>query len=269
MIRQAINAEIFKLLRNRWTFFWAFVAMPAFALLAGLSEETLVRVFLGDPLPYANPIDNLFSGLLSMQSSIFQIFAIVGAATLFAGEYRWETWRAILPRTDRVAIMLAKLAVFALAIALCILASGLARFLVGLYDAALTGDADWPSTPWLGLLTGFVAAFLQIMVTAAFVMLAAVVTRSMMAAIVAPLVVVISLDITTIRIRLPDAELWVAALPNFASSSLSQQGLNLMGKADTIGTHLAGAGALAMIAWIVVLACTAIVLFQVQDLSRE
>lgn len=269
MIRQAINAEIFKLVRNRWTFFWAFVAMPAFALLAGMAEETLVRVYVGDPLPYANPVDNLFSGLLSMQSSIFQIFAIAGAATLFAGEYRWETWRAILPRTERVAIMLAKLSVFALAIALCIFASGLARFLVGLYDVALTGEADWPPAPWLGLLTGFIAAFLQIMVTAAFVMLAAVVTRSMMAAIVATLVVVVALDITTIRIRLPDAELWVAALPNFASNSLSQQGLALMGKSDTIGTHLAGAGALAMIAWIAALAGTAIALFRGQDLSRE
>jgi hypothetical protein len=50
MIGQAISAEIFKLLRNRWSFLWAFVAMPAFALLAGLAEETLVRAYVGDPL---------------------------------------------------------------------------------------------------------------------------------------------------------------------------------------------------------------------------
>jgi ABC-2 type transport system permease protein len=269
VIANAISAEIFKLLRNRWSFLWAFAAMPAFALLSGLAEETITRAYVGDPLPYANPVFNAYMGLGSMQSSIFQIFAIVGAAILFAGEYRWETWRAILPRNARTSIMLAKLAVFAIAIAASIIACGLARFLVGLYDAGLTGEADWPPSPWLGLLIGFASAFLQVMVTAALVMLVSVVTRSMMAAIVATLVVLVALDIATIRIRLPDADLWVAALPNFASRSLSQLGMAEMGDIDAIGTHLAAPGAAAMLAWIVVLAGAALVLFHRQDLSRE
>ena len=116
--------------------------MPVFGLVSGLIEETAVRAYVGDVLPYANPIRFAYDGLGTMQSSIFQIFAIVGAAILFAGEYRWETWRAILPRNDRTAVMFAKLLVFALAIAASILACGIGRWLVGLYDAMLTGQSD-------------------------------------------------------------------------------------------------------------------------------
>lgn len=199
MIAQAFRAEVFKLLRNRWTFFWAFGFMPLFALLTGIAEETLARAYAGDPLPYANPVRYAYDGLSTMQASVFQLFAIVGAAILFAGEYRWETWRAILPRNDRTAVLIAKLAVFALALAACLMACSLARFAVGLYDAMLTGKADWPSNPLPAMLTGFGAAFLQLMVTGALAMFVAVVSRSLMAAIVAPLVILVALDLLSLR----------------------------------------------------------------------
>lgn len=268
MIAEAIRAEIFKLLKNRWSCLWAFGFMPAFALLSGLVEETFVRAYVGDPLPYAAPVMEAFQGLGTMQSSIFQIFAIVGAAIIFAGEYRWETWRAILPRSTRTSVLLAKLAVFAIAISLSILACALARFIVGLYDAALTGEADWTFSA-LGLALGFVSAFLQVMVTAALVMLVAVIARSMMAAIVATLVALVALDISTIRIGLPNAELWVAGLPNFAARSIRELGLSAMGDNDAFGTHLAGPGAIAMVGWVIIFAGAAIVWFNRQDLSRE
>ena len=88
MIGQAFGAEIFKLSRNRWSLFWAFGFMPVFGLVSGLIEETAVRAYVGDVLPYANPIRFAYDGLGTMQSSLFQIFAVVGAAILFAGEYR-------------------------------------------------------------------------------------------------------------------------------------------------------------------------------------
>lgn len=269
MIGQALRAEIFKLLRNRWTFFWAFGFMPLFALLSGIAEETLTRAYTGDPLAYANPIRYAYDGLSSMQASIFQLFAIVGAAILFAGEYRWETWRAILPRTDRTAILIAKLTVYALAIAACILACGIARFIVGLYDAMLTGHADWPENPALALLTGFGAAFLQLMVTGALTMFVAIVSRSLMAAIVAPLVILVALDLASLRFRLETGELWLAALPNFGGRAGREYGLALLGEPDAIGLHLAVPGAFAMILWTLVFAGAAIAVFLMQDLSRE
>jgi ABC-2 type transport system permease protein len=269
MIGQALDAEIFKLLRNRWTLFWAFGFMPVFTLVAGVIEETSVRAYVGDMLPYANPIRYAYEGLGTMQPSIFQLFAIVGAAILFAGEYRWETWRAILPRNDRAAVMVAKLLVFALAAAISILACSLARFAVGLYDAMLTGEADWPSSPWLALLTGFAAAFLQMMVTGAITMFIAIVSRSMMAAIVGTVMILVAFDISSLRFRLETGEFWLSALPNLAGRAIRELGLALLGEPDAIGLHLAAPGAIALILWTAVLATTAVALFRVQDLSRE
>lgn len=269
MIAEALNAELFKLLRNRWSLFWAFGFLPLFTLAAGMIEETAVRAYVGDVLSYANPIRYGFEGLGTMQPSILQLFAIVGAAILFAGEYRWETWRAILPRNDRAAVMMAKLLVFALVAAVCILACGLARFGVGVYDAMLTGSADWPEAPWLGLLVGFAVAFLQLMVTGALAMLVAVISRSLMAAIVAPVMILVALDLSSLRFRLETGELWLAALPNFAGRAGREFGLALLGEPDAIGLHLAGPGAIAMTLWIVLFVAAAIALFRVQDLSRE
>ncbi|MCF8509803.1 MAG: hypothetical protein K9G83_13760, partial [Hyphomonadaceae bacterium] len=62
MISQAFGAEIFKLSRNRWSLFWAFGFMPVFGLASGLIEETAVRAYVGDVLPYANPIRFAYDG---------------------------------------------------------------------------------------------------------------------------------------------------------------------------------------------------------------
>lgn len=269
MIGQAFGAELFKLSRNRWSLFWAFGFMPVLTLAAGLIEETLVRAYVGDMLPYANPTLYAYDGLGLMRPSISQLFAIVGAAILFAGEYRWETWRAILPRNDRTAIMTAKLLLFALAAGASILACALARLLVGFYDAILTGQAQAPASPLPGLLTGFGGTFLQVMVTGALVMLVAVLSRSMMAAIVAPLMIMVGVDLTAIRFRIETGELWLAALPNFAGRAIHESGLLLLGEPDAVGVHLAMPGAIAMMLWTALLAIVAIVVFRRQDLSRE
>lgn len=269
MIGQAFNAELFKLWRNRWSLFWAFGFMPVFALGSGLIEETAARAYVGDLLPYANPVRYAYDGLGAMQSSLFQVFAITGAAIIFAGEYRWETWRAILPRNDRTAVMIAKVALFALAIGGCILACGFARWLVGLYDAILTGEAASPVNILPGLLIGFGAAFLQLMVSGALVMVVAVISRSLLAAIVAPLVILIAVDLSAIRFRLESGELSLAGLPNFAGRAIRELGLAELGEVDAIGVHLAGPGAFAMALWTTLLVGAAMILFQRQDLSRE
>lgn len=269
MIGQAFDAELFKLLRNRWSLFWTFGFMPVFVLAVGLIEETLVRAYTGDILPFANPTLYAYDGLGLMQPSISQLFAIVGAAILFAGEYRWETWRAILPRNDRMATLVAKLLLYALTAGASILACALARLLVGFYDAMLTGQADAPASPVVGLLTGFGGTFLQIMVTGALVMLVSVVSRSLLAAIVGPLVILVAVDLSAIRFRIETGELWLAALPNFAGRALHESGLALLGEPDAVGIHLAMPGAIAMMLWTALLAIMAIVVFQRQDLSRE
>ena len=154
MIANALGAELYKLSRNTWSLFWAFGFMPVFALASGLLEQAYTHFTAGDLIPYASPLWESFSGFATFSVSIFQICGIAGAAIIFAGEYRWETWRAMLTRNDRLPVMLAKLITFALAISASLVLCALARFIVGLVDAALTHDASWPRADTGGIALG-------------------------------------------------------------------------------------------------------------------
>ncbi len=273
MILDAVRAEIFKLLKNRWSTFWAFGFMPVFALITGLIEQTWMHSQPAlDLFRYAAPATEGLLGLSSIESSVFQLFSIIGAALLFAGEYRWETWRAILPRNSRLNIMIAKFITFIIAVALSIVACGIARFIVGLYDAALTGTAEWPADAGgylFALILGFTATFMQVMVTAAFVLLVSVLTRSMMAAIIAPFMILVAVEIGSLRYRFDPFDLTGALFPNLAGRSLREMGSLAAGDPDTTVLHLAGAGSLAMVGWFILFAGAALYLFRRQDLSRE
>ena len=273
MILDALRAELFKLLATAGRTFWAFGFMPLFALLSGIIEQTWFHSQPAfDFFQYAAPATEGVLGLSTIETSVFQLFAIVGAAILFAGEYRWETWRAILPRNARINVMIAKFITFIIALAISILACGVARFLVGLYDAAFTGAATWPANPGgvlLALALGFTATFMQVMVTAAFALLVAVLTRSMMAAIIAPFMVLVAVEIGSLRYRLDPTDLTGALFPNLAGRSLREMANSAMGDPDVLAPYLAGPGALAMIGWYALFTAAALFLFRRQDLSRE
>jgi ABC-2 type transport system permease protein len=273
MILDAVRAEIFKLLKNRWSAFWAFGFMPVFALVSGIIEQTWMHSQPAlDFFRYAAPATEGLLGLSTIESSVFQLFAIIGGAILFAGEYRWETWRAILPRNARINVMIAKFITFIIALTISILACGVARFLVGLYDAVLTGTAIWPESGGdflFALLLGFTATFMQVMVSAALVLLVSVLTRSMMAAIIAPFMVLVAVEIGSLRYRFDPADLTGALFPNLAGRSLREMGSLAAGDPDTTVLHLAGVGSLAIIGWFILFAGAALLLFRRQDLSRE
>jgi ABC-2 type transport system permease protein len=274
MIAQALRAELLKLVKNRWSAFWCYAFAPIFWLVMGLIFETFVRVpSQAAMFDVATPIGTAREGLGAYNNLFLQIFPIAGAAILFAGEYRWETWRAILPRNGRLSIVVAKLIVFALAISLSVLACGLAGLMVGLWDAMQSANVVWPKSGSgavaLSLAIAFAASFLQLMATAGLVMLIAVVGRAMIAAIVGPFIILTVAEIASIRFRLPDAGMEAAAFPNLASNALHQFSKDLLGDPDAYAVQLAAPGAAALILWCVVLTATAIALFQRQDMSKE
>ncbi|MEZ6030642.1 MAG: hypothetical protein R3C46_12945 [Hyphomonadaceae bacterium] len=272
MIANALGAELYKLSRNTWSLFWAFGFMPVFALASGLLEQAYTHFTAGDLIPYASPLWESFSGFATFSVSIFQICGIAGAAIIFAGEYRWETWRAMLTRNDRLPVMLAKLLTFALAITVSLVLCALARFIVGLVDAALTHDASWPRADAggiaLGHLLAFTATFMQMMVTASFVMLVSVITRTMTAGIVATLLVLFACEIASIRGNAGGDPIWVL-FPNIAAEGIRQAGRATMGDPDTLLSAFAMPGAAALVMWFVLLTTAALTLFLRQDLSRE
>ncbi len=276
MTGQAFAAEWLKLTKNRWAAFWAWGFVPVLTLAVGVLIETVSRATPGSAmLSYAAPATSTLDGLGSYGNIFLRLFPIAGAATLFAGEYRWETWRAILPRNGRSTVMLAKLSAFALAGAASILLCGTAGFLTGLYEAALFGNLDWPTAGAggvaLSLLVGFMASFLQLMATAGLVMLIAVLSRSMIAAIIGSFSILLAADLLSVylRVRLASASEIMALLPNVAGDALRQMASALLDDPDALGLHLALPGAASLILWCVVLSAAAILLFRRQDLPHE
>jgi ABC-2 type transport system permease protein len=275
VILEALRSEILKLTKNRWSMFWAFGFVPVFTLIMGLVFETFVRTNGSGPFGnVTSPMSATLDGLSAFNNSFLQIFPIAGAAILFAGEYRWETWRAILPRNARSAILLAKLLTFALALAAGIILSGVLGWLVSTYDLLVLHAT--PHAPRAGageiilaLLIAFGGNFLQAMAVAALVMFTAVVSRAMIASIIAPFMILTLAALAASRIRIPSADLSAAAYPSIAGTSIDQMARAISGDPDAIGIHLALPSAAALILWCIVFCAAAIVLFRRQDLPRE
>jgi ABC-2 type transport system permease protein len=276
MMTQALAAEWLKLTKNRWATFWAWGFVPVLTLMLGVLMETVSRATPGGAmLAAAAPISSTLDGLASYGNIFLRLFPIAGAATLFAGEYRWETWRSILPRNERASIMRAKLGAFAVAAAISVLLCGLAGFLTGLYEAAIFRDINWPDVGAgevvLALVIGFAASFLQLLAAAGVVIIIAVASRSMIASIIGGFSVFLAAELLTAysRFRMSGASEIMAFLPNVAGDALRQMANAIRGDPDAVGVHLALPGAATLALWCVALSAAAIMLFRRQDLSRE
>lgn len=272
MIAAALQAELYKLSHNRGSAFWAFGFMPLFALGSGLVEQIFVHFYIGDIIAYAAPLQDSLSGLASFSVSIFQICGIAGAAVIFGGEYRWETWRASLTRVDRIPAMIAKMIAFAIAISASLILCSLARLVVGFVDMVLTGSAVWPevgvSEIMLAHLVAFTASFLQIMVTAALVMLVCVITRAMTAGIVATVLVLVACEIASIRGNAGGDPIWLL-FPNIAGDAIRQAGQMIMMQREGLLAGYASMAAPVLVIEFLLLTAAAISLFVLQDLSKE
>jgi ABC-2 type transport system permease protein len=276
MMTEALAAEWLKFTKNRWAMFWAWGFVPVLTLVLGVLVETFSRATPGGGmLGAAAPVNSTLDGLGSYGNIFLRLFPIAGAASLFAGEYRWETWRAILPRNERASIMLAKLCTFVFAGAISILLCGLAGFLTGLYEGALFHNLIWPRVGAveivLALAIGFAASLLQLMATAGVVILIAVLSRSMIASIIGSFSVFLAAELFTafLRLRMGSASEIMSFLPNVAGDAMRQMASAIRGDPDALGIHLALPGAAALLFWCVVLSAAAIALFRHQDLSRE
>ena len=204
MLADAIRSEAYRLTRNRMTVFWSVVFVPLMFVVGGLIFNLVTRsntASLNDvaALPPAlsasapvNLMDGLGLALDQVANGAILVFMLIAAATLYAGDYRWETWRLISARNSRPNQLLGKVAVFALtalAAMILFLVAGMA-FGVGealVHGRSLTIDARGfdaaPAAP--ALLLGWV----RIVQYAMLALLAAVVTRSLLAALFVPLVV--------------------------------------------------------------------------------
>lgn len=269
ILADAIRAEVYKLAANRTAAIWAFAMTPAVTLLMGLTLETWSRG-AGLRIAPANPIGGALDGLATAGNPLVQLLLIVGASVVFAGEYRWQTWRAILPRTERASIMLAKFAAYIAFAAASLIASGFAGWLVqtwGIVVLHMPEAQTDNAAQALGVAFG--ASLLQVMVIAGLTAAVAVITRSVLAATAGPFIFLIGLELLSTRQSIVDADPVIAALPNMAARGLREYAAALLGDPDAVGMQLAGPGALSLLVWFVLLAALTLLVFRAQDLSEE
>ncbi|MBU1540278.1 MAG: hypothetical protein KKC29_14940 [Alphaproteobacteria bacterium] len=290
MLVDAIRAEGFRLSKNRTALFWSLLFVPIIALAIGAVTNFVLKgsetKILGDEKMPPELKAALGRGTLDMGEALVSaagnlanplvlLFVLIGAATIYAGDYRWETWRLISARNSRVNLLLAKLVVVAV---LALAAMGF--MLVGsvfenLIKAAvfertltfsLTGETAGQFFGFLGL------SWLRIIQFAMMGMLAAVVTRSLLAALFVPLVVGIAQFFSPQMLGamgvMPDAWLSILVNPGAATDAI-QAAITGGERAAALPDGLLVKAWLSVGLWTLVPLAGALAWFRRQDLSKE
>ncbi|MBN8553600.1 MAG: hypothetical protein J0L52_11990 [Caulobacterales bacterium] len=279
MLADTIAAENRRLTRNRTTFFWGFLFIPLLAL----ASEIVGRVFMHSDLPAdlrALPVDmadQLVKAFGEAGGPMTILLSLIGAAALFAGDYRWETWRLVTPRASRTSLFLAKAVTFAGWSLVTIL-------LIGVLDASVAwiGGLLDGSRLTFGLQAGeFVRqlvavtliAWAQLLFAGALAALAATATRSMIAAIMIPLGAFIGLFLVQNRYPIEDiaADWWkILLIPGhaFDIGRVFLAGLPTL-PGQTVPTEPGAAAIVGILLWLLIGLGGGLAVFVRQDLSKE
>ncbi|MET4683089.1 hypothetical protein [Brevundimonas faecalis] len=203
MLVDAIRSETRRLLWNRTALFWSLVFVPAVSLVLTVVGHWFIQAKMADVKGGLPPQLALGGGALDLGRSLVEnagnlanpallAFLLIGAATVFAGDYRWETWRLITARNTRPNLLMGK----AGAVKLMTL-TGLILFLVAamlsevakgvIFDRPLAFGLGGEEARQFGLL--FLLSYIRVVQFLLVGLLAAVVTRSLLAALFVPLTI--------------------------------------------------------------------------------
>lgn len=285
MLADAIRSETYRLSRNRTALFWSVLFVPVIGLLlatigfvvAKANEAKLVgklppELMKGDPLDLGL---TLVKSAGDFANPAILMFVLIGAATIYAGDYRWETWRLISARNTRSNLLAGKVVVVALLMIAATVAALVSDVIASLIQAAvfgrpLTFSMTGGAAADFGLLalTGW-ARILQFTMLG---LLAAVMTRSLLAALFAPLVIGIGqFFLPQILMPMgvtPDGWLLPLLSPGMATDLLKAVIQGGTATAD-LPDHALLKGVLGLALWIVVPFAAAVAWFNKQDLSKE
>lgn len=290
MLVDAIRAEGFRLSKNRNALFWSLVFVPVISVaigaltnfvLKGSSTKLLVNGKAPDQVKLmlaGGPLDlgqALVDAAGNFANPLVLLFVLIGAATIYAGDYRWETWRLISARNSRSNLLLAKLAVvagMALAAMALMLVAGVAENLIkaGVFERRLTFSMTGEMAGRFLAFTGL--SWLRILQFTMMGLLAAVVTRSLLAALFIPLVFGVGQFFTTpIGMQMgimPDA--WLAVLVNPGAAADAVKAMIEDGPgAAALPDGLILKAWLSLALWTFAPLAAALAWFPRQDLSKE
>lgn len=286
MLVDAIRAESYRLSKNRTALFWSVLFVPIIGLIISTATFVFTKANEARLVGKLPPGIDLSSAPLNMGRELLSsagdfanpavlMFVLIGAAIVYAGDYRWETWRLTTARNSRANLLIGKvLVVIGLTIAatLAVLAGDIVSNLIkaAVFKRALTFSmtgGDVADLCWLTLL-----GWARIVQFTMLGLLAAVVTRSLLAALFAPLVVGVA-QFFLLPILAPIGILptgWLAPLlsPGLAADLLKTVVLGGPAAMD-VPDQAVAKGLLGLGLWLIVPLIGAVVWFNRQDLSKE
>lgn len=290
MLADAVFAEGYRFVRNRAAVFWSVVFVPVMGLLFTAVVSTVLKIMnaalmaKADTPPEvrlslnAETVDlgqALLKGVGDMSNPVVLLFILIGAATLYAGDYRWETWRLISARNNRDNLIVGKVGVLKLltltamaALIIGLVGENLIKALIMAKPLAFTFAGDD-----FGRIVGlFFLSYWRIVQFAMISLLAAVMTRSLLAALIVPLVVGVaqffSPQILAQMGLGPDS--WLAVLINPGAAADILRAVIVGGPgADMLADGVVTKAVVSLLFWMLAPLVGAVVWFRRQDLSKE
>lgn len=200
MLADAIRAEAYRFSLNRMQVFVSVVLTPLLFAVGGVffhiisksnGDAAAEKVGLAIPADTApvNLGETFAFAASGSANGVILICMLIAAATLYAGDYRWESWRLISARNDRVSLVLAKVGVvklLAIAASLAFLAAtfvfAIAQAVV--YERSLSFSIDAAEAGQAALV--WLLSYVRIVQFTMIALLTAVMSRSLLAALFVP-----------------------------------------------------------------------------------
>jgi hypothetical protein len=190
----AISAELLKFRRHRAT--WGLVWIWPIGVVLILSLAIAIQVAKGEvgrPDTLASWLDDAADFWQIPLEPIGRYLVCAFVAVVFAGEYGWNTWKLIVPHRSRISLIAAK---YVVAVGLLICGFALGAFLFNLLSwlKDVATGTPIPAGISAGALlqahgVAALAALGPLLLTVAYTSLAAILTRSTIAAMVIGLVI--------------------------------------------------------------------------------
>ena len=286
LLSDAISSEGYRFSKNRMTVFWSTLFLPVILLIGGSIGQFFLKQKMASITGDVRlPPELLTSGAMDLGHSLVKLagdlanplvllFVLIGTATIYAGDYRWETWRLISARNTRANLILGKVGVaklltlFALIVFFAFdFAGDIIKGMI--HEQSFVFNFGGKEAGQMALLA--LCSYLRVVQVGLLALLAAVVSRSLLAALFVPLVVSVAQFFLMQSMPLfgwTGAEWYAQALiPGLAYDTLKSA---IMGGAlSGVSSATVWAAAISLILWCVVPVIASVAWFQRQDLSKE
>ncbi len=264
-MRSLFSAEFLKLVRQPSLLFWGYLAVPLLAVLFKVIIEGLLVVRFGRQA--GADVDVFVSAAKSLSvsgNSVAHLLYALGIASVFYLEYRFSTWRLLVPRHGRVSLMAAKYLVCVVWLACGLLLAALGDIGLNLLLSVLKGQGFGglilSGGSFLVLAGAFGIALLELGVLASLVAVLVVLSRSMIAAVIPAFLLAIGSTVLQLYLG-PDADR--LPLPSYAAQALRDW--LTAGAAPMAGMT----GLAVLVAWCVGLSALGLFAFSRQQLATE